>query len=223
MKIVIIYGTSTDVGKTFFTTKYIKHLKNKGKKVFAIKPVLSGALDKDFGDNDTVDCDASLIYKALNPKEHFSFKELCFARLKTPASPDIAASLEGFNLKLQDVIEFCKKTIAYCKKNNYDYLLIETAGGFASPIAKDGLCIDLSLAIKPSKSIIVTAPYLGAISHLLSAYHLHKFDAVVFNYMPQKTTPSNICHLDYCKMVCNSMQNHLKRHLGRIKIINCKE
>ncbi len=196
MKIVIIYGTSTDVGKTFLTVKYISRLKSRGKKVFAIKPVLSGYTDDGTSDS-------ALISKALGLSE----SEVCKYQFKAPVSPNIAAKFENIELNFASVVNFCKLAIEKYKSLNYDYFIIETAGGAYSPIASDGLCIDLSFAIPKSKSVLITSNYLGCISNTISAVKCFNFDVILFNNKGANTNQ------DYCNMITNTIKQHTARRI----------
>lgn len=77
-------------------------------------------------------------------------------RLKKPASPHYAAALENILIQRHDFI------IPVTKNN----LLIETAGGLMSPLAKDFLNIDLLERLNVPV-ILVSNNYLGSINHTL--------------------------------------------------------
>ena len=57
---VFITGTGTDVGKTFITAALLRHLRDAGKPVDAIKPVLSG-----FDPANAQDSDPGVLLAAL--------------------------------------------------------------------------------------------------------------------------------------------------------------
>lgn len=84
-------------------------------------------------------------------------------KLLKAASPHYAASLENKEIKKEDF--FLPKT------NNS--LIIETAGGLMSPLAKNFLNIDL-LEFLQLKTILVSNNYLGSINHTLLSCELLK-------------------------------------------------
>ena len=79
-------------------------------------------------------------------------------KLNTPASPHLAAKIDGITIDLKKIIE--PKT-----KNN---LVIEGAGGILVPI-NDNDCI-VDLIKKDYKVIVVSRHYLGSINHTLLTF-----------------------------------------------------
>ena len=80
-------------------------------------------------------------------------------RLHMPASPHYAAALEGIEIKKED---FHLPTTT----NN---IVVETAGGLMSPLAKGFLNIDLVEYLK-LPVVLVSNNYLGSINHTLLTY-----------------------------------------------------
>ena len=70
-------------------------------------------------------------------------------------------------LTLADIQTRCEARIAAAPLGGL--LLIEGAGGVMSPIAEDGLNLDLIAALK-LPVVLAAANYLGAISHTLTAF-----------------------------------------------------
>ena len=169
MKVFVILGTGTNVGKTYLTCKMIEYLKLKGKSVFAIKPVISG-FDKN------QENDLSQLINAM--KNNVNEEEISCYRLKEPLSPNIAAKYEGLELSYSKILSFCQKHIAEAK---CDYLLIETAGGAFSPLTNNKMCCDLVRDIPQAKAILIANNYLGAISHSISAITVTKPNYFIFN------------------------------------------
>ena len=142
---MIIAGIHTGIGKTLCSAILCEAL---GLDYW--KPVQAGDLDNS---------DSVFI------KTHV-FNPLCTIhpeayRLKVAASPHFAAYTEG-------VIIDDKKMILP-KSNNK--ILVETAGGIMSPLAKNYLIIDLIKQLK-LPVIIVSENYLGSINHTLMTIKL---------------------------------------------------
>jgi len=76
-------------------------------------------------------------------------------------SPERAAALSGKNLTLDDVQAACLKGVA-----DTDFLLVEGAGGFYSPLASGALNVDLAVALS-LPVLLVAADRLGTIGHTL--------------------------------------------------------
>jgi dethiobiotin synthetase len=136
---LFITGISTDVGKTITSAIITEALE-----ADYWKPIQAG--DLHFSDTDKV---KSLV---SNPKSKFYPNSFA---LKTPASPHLAAEIEGITIEIDKIIE--PKT-----KN---HLVIEGAGGLFVPFNDCESIIDI---IKPDhKVIVVSRHYLGSINHTL--------------------------------------------------------
>ncbi|MCE3254960.1 MAG: dethiobiotin synthetase [Rickettsiaceae bacterium] len=157
-----ITATGTDIGKTFVLENICKRLLMDGKKVEAIKPIISGFDDKD------PDSDSAKILKifGLKPnKENLDY--ISPYRFTAALSPNIAAALENKVIDFEELVNFCKNRIDQSKKNNR-YLFIEGAGGAMTPVTDNKTFADLISYLK-IPAILVTGNYLGTISHTLTA------------------------------------------------------
>ena len=193
----IIHGISTDVGKTHITCQLIEKTNLKFKENFAIKPLISGFDDESFEKSDNC-----LLLKACgvenpNLEQVKSISQYLFSH---PLSPDIAAKKENVEIDFGKVIEFCEKSIA--KIPNNGKLFIEMAGGVCSPCSKTHTMADISqsLAHHNPCNILVVMPYLGALSHTISALKVLKFDLVIVNKWEEEFVWS--------------LKNHLPRQVG---------
>lgn len=136
---LFITGIGTDVGKTIASAIITEALE-----ADYWKPVQAGDLHNS---------DTHKIKKYIsNSKTHFF--ENAYA-LNTPASPHLAAELDGVTIDIKNIKE--PKT-----KN---HLVIEGAGGVFVPLNETDCVIDL---IQPDyKVIVVSRHYLGSINHTL--------------------------------------------------------
>jgi dethiobiotin synthetase len=142
---LFITGISTDVGKTIASTIIVEALE-----ADYWKPIQAG--DLHHSDTDKVKSKISNGHPERSRRTQFF--ENSYA-LNTPASPHLAAQIDGITIDLKKIIE--PKT-----KN---HLVIEGAGGLFVPLNDTDCVIDL---IKQDyKVIIVSRHYLGSINHTL--------------------------------------------------------
>lgn len=148
---IFVTGTDTDVGKTFVGQRLITGLVNMGLSVLPRKPVESGWPE------DETASDAWKLANAAGVTNQLD--QVCPHRFKAAISPVRAAALEGISLtvgKLQSI----------CKPINNDFLYVEGAGGFYSPMVSDGLNADLAEALQ-LPMVLVANDRLGIINHVL--------------------------------------------------------
>lgn len=147
-------GTDTGVGKTWVGTRLLQHLRLLGVRITPRKPVESGWSDEQITESDTWKL-------ALAASGFQSLDQVCPNRLLAPLSPPRAAALEGKQLSIQQLAEQCRE---YCPSNNFLY--VEGAGGFYSPLASDGLNADLAAVLK-LPIVVVSEDRVGCINHIL--------------------------------------------------------
>ena len=170
-KHIFITGTNTDVGKTFIGIKLIKYLVKVG--YLAFKPIETGCKKRGKLLNPS---DSSKYYKALNNK--ISLDKINPYRFIEPISPYLAIKRERKRVYL-------KNYIAKLEELKSPSILVEGAGGAFSPLALDGLNIDLMKLIK-SFNILVVKDELGCISSTISniyAFERYKtrLDLIILN------------------------------------------
>ena len=162
MRRFFITGVGTGVGKTFVTRILVHQLTALGRKVSALKPVVSGYSDDD------PDSDPALILRSLGQAPTATaIAAISPWRFEAPVSPHLAARREDRSIDMSDLIAFCRETA----KEAVDFRLVEGVGGLMSPIAPGATCLDWILDLK-DPVILVTGTYLGAISHTLTALHV---------------------------------------------------
>jgi len=192
----IVYGISTDVGKTHITCKLIEKTNLKFKENFAIKPIISGFDDESFENSDNY-----LLLRACGVENPTLAQTRALSQyiFHHPLSPDISAKKENVEIDFGKIIDFCEKSIAKIPKDGK--LFIETAGGVCSPCSKIHTMADISqgLAHHNPCNILVTVPYLGSLSHTISALKVLKFDVVIINNKNNEE----------CEEFVWSLKNHL--------------
>ena len=160
MQKFFITATGTGIGKTLVTTTLCRQLKLAGKKVIALKPIISGYDAADM-DNDT-----ALILQSLNlPVTETNIEVISPWRFIAPLSPNMAAAREGKYTSLDEVVGFCEEQ----GKGVEDILLIEGVGGICVPLNNEHTTLDWMAQLVDWKIIVVAGSYLGAISHTLTA------------------------------------------------------
>ncbi|OFW86441.1 MAG: dethiobiotin synthase, partial [Alphaproteobacteria bacterium RIFCSPHIGHO2_01_FULL_40_8] len=154
-KIYLILGIGTEIGKTFLVENLLRHpdLVSGSILPLAIKPIASGFCDDD------KNSDTARIAKILGEKD---FDKITPWRFKKPVSPHFAGKIDFSAVK-----NFCRKNIALAKKQNR-FLFIEAAGGVMTPITDKKTFLDLACDLK-IPVLLVSANYLGSISHTLCA------------------------------------------------------
>ena len=174
-KKLFITGISTDVGKTIASAILIEALE-----ADYWKPVQAGDLDHS---------DSHKIQNYISNNKSIIHENSY--KLNTPASPHLAAELDGLKIDLKKIIE--------PKTNNH--LVVEGAGGVLVPLNAADFVIDL---VQPDyKIIIVSRHYLGSINHTLLTIEAIKnrglsIAGIIFSGNENKPTESLI--LNYSKV-----------------------
>ena len=143
---IFITGIGTDVGKTIASAIVTQALE-----ADYWKPIQAGDLNNS---------DSHKIEKYLSNDKSIIHQN-SYA-LHTPASPHLAAQLDGITIDLKKIIE--------PKTNNH--LVIEGAGGIFVPLNNSDCIIDLIQ--KEYKVIVVSRHYLGSINHTLLTFEALK-------------------------------------------------
>ena len=160
MTAVFITATGTDIGKTFLTAGLIRHIRGAGRAVAAVKPIVSG-----FDPRAWQQSDPAVLLAALGrPVALEEVERISPWRFKAPLSPHMAGKREGRVIVFQDVVEFCRRSMA----GNRGVLLIEGVGGIMVPFDDRRTVLDL-MSVLRIPAILVAGSYVGTISHTLSA------------------------------------------------------
>ncbi len=160
MSAIFITGTGTDVGKTYVAASLIRHLRQMGRLVDAIKPVVSG-----YDPAQPAASDPGVLLDALGlPATEQEIDRISPWRFRAPLSPDLAAEREGRRIDVDTVIKYCQTAI----DRRRDILLIEGIGGIMVPLEGERTILDVMMALQ-LPLILVAGSYLGTISHTLTA------------------------------------------------------
>jgi dethiobiotin synthetase len=160
MSALFVTATGTDIGKTFVAAGLIRHLRQQGKSVEAIKPVVSG-----FDPHNGVASDPGRLLAALGrPVTASNIGRISPWRFKAPLAPDLAAEREGRKVDYQGVLELSRREA----ERQRDLCVIEGVGGVMVPLDARHTVLDWMTALKVP-ALIVAGSYLGTISHTLTA------------------------------------------------------
>ena len=184
MTAIFITGTGTDVGKTFVGASLIRHLRQMGRSVDAIKPVVSG-----FDPDQPAASDPGILLQALGfPVTLQNIERISPWRFRAAISPDLAARREGRRIDVDDVVAFCKSAI----EDRREILLVEGVGGIMVPLDEQRTILDVMMALQ-LPLILVVGSYLGTISHTLTALDaLFRRDMAVLAIIVSETPGSPV-------------------------------
>jgi dethiobiotin synthetase len=162
---IFIAGTGTGVGKTYVSAFLLDYFNlARKKKVLYYKPIQCG-----------LPSDIALI-KKLTKLKHKDIR--CSYSLKTPSSPHFAFAKEKVKFEKSTIKNF----LASAKKQ-YDFIVMEAAGGLRVPITQN---FDMAALAKLSgfKVLLVALPGLGTINHtLLSIDYLKSKGIEIFGFV----------------------------------------
>ena len=180
MRPLFFTGTGTDIGKTHILCALIRAWRAQGGSLRVLKPVISGFDPAALNETDTI----RLMRANGAELTGDGVQAVSPWRFRAPLSPDLAARKERRDLPVSQVIRWCLDRIERDIPT-----VIEGAGGVMSPIASDGLNLDLIRELD-ARPVLVAGSYLGTISHTLTA--LRALDGrctVILNDHPAAETP----------------------------------
>jgi dethiobiotin synthetase len=159
MTAIFVTATGTDIGKTFVTAGLVSALREQGRAVEVLKPVVTG-----FTRATVAQSDPAVLLTALGrPVTEEAVAEIAPWRFAAPLSPDMAASREGRTLDFAALVAFCREAMSA----RQDVLLIEGVGGVMVPLEDRRTVLDWMVALGVPV-ILVAGSYLGTISHTLT-------------------------------------------------------
>jgi dethiobiotin synthetase len=166
---IFVTGIGTDVGKTIASAIITEALE-----ADYWKPIQAGDLEN----SDTIKV------KAYVSNSKTVFHNNSYA-LKTPASPHLAAELDGITIDLNEIVEPITD----------NHLVVEGAGGVFVPLNANDCVIDLIQS--DYKVVVVSRHYLGSINHTLMTIEALKnrnstIAGIVFSGEENKATESII-------------------------------
>jgi len=192
MRGIFITGTDTAVGKTTIGIQLARILRENGERVRARKPVETGCEKRAKGAI-LEPSDAVRLQVAAGALD--ALETVCPHRFEPQVSPEWASRLANRPLELGDLHAACLKGVG-----EGDFLLVEGAGGFYSPIARGALNADLAAGMG-LPVLLVVADRLGAVNQTLlaiEAIHMRGLAllGVVLNQVSKPDNPFLDNHAD---------------------------
>ncbi|MCW9012331.1 MAG: dethiobiotin synthase [Gammaproteobacteria bacterium] len=154
---IFITGTDTNVGKTYIGSLLARQLAQQGLTLVPRKPVESGCSREG---TELIPADAMALKNAAGYAG--SLAQVCPFRFEPPISPLRAAHLAHQALTTSKVAHACLASV----DESRDFLLVEGAGGFYTPLCEDGLNADLAQVLN-LPVILVAEDRLGCINQVL--------------------------------------------------------
>jgi len=189
---IFISGTDTDVGKSVVSAMLLYMLRENGVNACYFKAALSGALRE--GER-LIPGDGRFVMEFAGIKERYD--RIIPHIYETPVSPHLAGRIEGNQVNRDEVIRKYKEL-----KEDYDYVLVEGAGGLIVPLNDQGymtrdLLNDLELDV-----ILVSRAGVGTINHTSLSMEYAKgvgidIQGVILNEYSQE----NNVHIDNAKII----------------------
>jgi dethiobiotin synthetase len=175
---IFITGISTDVGKTIASAIVTEALE-----ADYWKPIQAGDLN---------DSDSHKIQRYISNEKSIIHENSY--KLNTPASPHLAAELDGITVDLKNIKE----------PKTENHLVIEGAGGVLVPINESNFVIDLIQS--EYIVIVVSRHYLGSINHTLLTIEALKnrgikIAGIIFNGNENRSTETIILKTTQLKCI----------------------
>ena len=174
---VVILGTGTSVGKTWFTRSLAEALRREGADIVALKPIETGvASPANPAPNDPRSTIRSVDPSARIDRSDWSLLAAVstvrvlpppFA-FEDPVSPHLAARRSGRPIELSRVAEYVVAHERAVTSHVTSFCLVESAGGCLSPLDVGVANVDLAFALEPAIWILVAPDSLGVL-HDVSA------------------------------------------------------
>ncbi|CDE61137.1 aTP-dependent dethiobiotin synthetase BioD [Fusobacterium sp. CAG:439] len=155
-KAVFITATGTDVGKTYISALIVKKMRELGYNCGYFKPALSGA---EIIDGKIIPSDCNYVLKQAGidapPENYVSYV------FKTAVSPHLASEIENNPIKIEKI----KSDFARIKKE-FDYIVVEGAGGIVCPfnLGKEKIMLPDVIKTLGLDIVIVASASLGTIN-----------------------------------------------------------
>lgn len=155
-EVVFVTGIGTDVGKSYATGWLARVLSSEtGKRVITQKFIQTG--NKDFSEDIAVHRRLMGVPMQTVDRLHITAPII----FSYPASPDLASRLDGRELDLH-IVDEATSTL----QKEYDFVLVEGAGGIMVPLKEDYLTINYIIDRK-LPTVVVTNGQLGSVSDTL--------------------------------------------------------
>lgn len=180
-----VTGTDTEIGKTLVSSALLYALGDMGVRAAGMKPVAAGVELRDGGWHNE-DVDALAAAAPLKLPQALTTPYL----LRTPASPNIAAALDGVEIESSRILQ-CYQQV----RQQAQAVVVEGVGGFRVPLSDDFDTADLAQQLG-LPVILVVGLRLGCINQaLLSAEAIAARGLVLAGWVANTLEPA-MAHAD---------------------------
>ena len=186
---LFITATGTDIGKTYVSALIVKSMRKAGFNCGYYKPALSGAQTSK--DGTLIPGDCAYVFKNaglnLQPENYVSYI------FKPAVSPHLAAQIENTPIKLEKIKQDFERI-----KKEFDYLLVEGAGGIVCPFNTEaGILLPDVIKSLNLDTIVVADAGLGTINSVVltaeyAKHHGINIKGIILNNYDQ----TDIMHRD---------------------------
>jgi dethiobiotin synthetase len=178
-----VTATGTEIGKTYVTAALTRLARESGRRVRALKPVVSGFAPEDLAASDP----GILLAAAGLPAT--ALDVITPWRFRAALSPDMAAAREGRSIDFEALLRFSRAGLA----GPEEIVLIEGVGGAMVPLDERHTVLDWIQALG-IPALVVAGSYLGTISHSLTTLAALRqrgvpVRALVLSESPQSPVP----------------------------------
>lgn len=187
---IFITATGTEVGKTYISALLVKKIHELGLNCGYYKPAMSGIEEGKLSDVEYV---FKIGEMEGNPMDFVSYPFV------EALSPHLAAERSGVSIKLDKINDDLNKI-----SKNYDYILVEGAGGITCPLNLNETKLLLTDVIKSlNMSIIIVADAaLGTINSTLLTVEYAKSNGIkIKGIILNKYDDTDFMHLDNKKQI----------------------
>lgn len=155
---LFVTGTDTGIGKTHVSARLLRALVAQGRRAVGFKPVASGCVRDASGALASEDALALRDAGAQPPPAYGASNPYA---LEQPLSPNLAARLDGTEVKLGTILAAYDALAA-----THDVVVVEGVGGWAVPLSQRLMQADLARALGVPV-LLVVGVRLGCINHAL--------------------------------------------------------
>ena len=190
-KSIFITATGTDIGKTYISALLVKTMRKYKFNCGYYKPVLSGAETDNNGNIVPGDVKFVLENAEINSTNFKNYLSYCFT---DPISPHLAAERANTSISIEKI----KKDYTKLSKQ-FEYMVVEGAGGITCPLATKDKILLLPEVIKSLDSgiIIVADAGLGTInSTLLTVEYAKQHNIKILGIILNNFEKENYMHKD---------------------------
>ena len=176
-KVILVSGNDTGIGKTSASAFLASKLSKVGECVY-VKPVETGVIHPQ---------DAKLVSAAASRADVFTLRTF-----RQPLAPVESAEHEGQEINFLDLVEQTRS----CLKGE-SYMLVEGAGGLATPIDRDGRdWLDFAEALQADFLVLVVENRLGLLNQIRLLSARLKDSSITYGFWLNQIFPQDQVLLD---------------------------